>query len=248
MKLTEPQAGQWLDLPALSLYRGRTLVVRKPLLLSDPLNIILLVAAVMIFWKLKSVLGERTGTERPPTVAPTKPQPDLRVIENPEYIPPNPVWQGHAEEGSDLAKVLEAISKKDRDFSVTSFIAGAKSAHEMILEAFAKGDKAALKHLLSKPVFESFVAVIDQNQKLGQSKIFQFVGALSTILETATLEANRASISVKFVTEMINATVDKNGATLNGDAKTILEDTDLWTFERDLTSRDPNWILTATGE
>jgi predicted lipid-binding transport protein (Tim44 family) len=217
-------------------------------LLSDPLNIILLAAAVIIFWKLKSVLGQRTGMERPPAAAPAKPQPDLRVIENPEYIPPNPVWQGHADEGSDLAKALEAIGKLQRDFSVTSFIAGAKAAHEMILEAFAKGDKAELKTLLSKPVFESFVAVIDQNKKLGHVKVFQFVGALATSLETATLEGNKASISVKFVTEMINATLDKNGATIEGDAKAILEDTDLWTFERDLTSRDPNWILTATGE
>jgi predicted lipid-binding transport protein (Tim44 family) len=217
-------------------------------LLSDPLNIILLAAAVIIFWKLKSVLGQRTGMERPPAVAPAKQQPDLRVIENPEYIPPSPVWQGHAEEGSELAKTLEAIGKQHRDFSVTSFIAGAKAAHEMILEAFAKGNKAELKTLLSKPVFESFAAVVDQNQKLGHSKVFQFVGALATSLETATLEGSKASISVKFVTEMINATLDKNGATIEGDAKAILEDTDLWTFERDLTSRDPNWILTATGE
>ncbi len=217
-------------------------------MLSDPLNIILLAAAVIIFWKLKSVLGERTGTERPPYVPPTRPQPDLRVIENPEYIPPNPVWQGHAAEGSDMAKALESIGKQQKDFSVTSFIAGAKAAHEMILEAFAKGDKSGLKPLLSKAVFESFSSVINQNQKMGYSKVFQFVGALSTSLEAATLEGNRASISVKFVTEMINATLDKNGVTVNGDAKAILEDTDLWTFERDLTSRDPNWILTATGE
>lgn len=217
-------------------------------MLSDPLNIILLAAAVLIFWKLKSVLGQRTGLERPPVVAPSKPQPDLRVIENPEYMPPSPVWQGHAEEGSELAKVLEAISKQQRDFSVTSFIAGAKAAHEMILDAFSKGDKTALKPLLSKPVFESFAADIDQHKKLGQSKIFQFVGALSTHLEAATLEGSNASISVKFITETINATLDKNGATVNGDAKAIREDTDLWTFERDLTSRDPNWLLTATGE
>ncbi len=217
-------------------------------MLSDPLNIILLAAAVIIFWKLKSVLGQRTGLERPPVVTPTKPQPDLRVIENPEYIPPSPVWQGHAEEGSDLAKTLEAIGKQQRDFSVTGFIAGAKAAHEMILEAFAKGDKAALKPLLSKPVFESFSGVIDQNQKMGHSKVFQFVGAVSTNLESAIIDGSKASISINFVTEMINATIDKSGATVNGDAKAVLEDTDLWTFERDLTSRDPNWLLIATGE
>lgn len=217
-------------------------------MLSDPLNLILLVAALVIFWKLKTVLGQRTGLERPPIVAAVKPKPDLPVIENPEYIPPSPVWQGHAEEGSDLAIALEAISKLQKDFSVTSFVAGAKAAHEMILEAFSNGDKPTLKALLSKPVFENFAAVIDQNQKQAVTKIFKFVGAKSTTLQFASLDGNKASISVQFITEMINATIDKSGATIDGDEKAIREDTDRWTFERDLTSRDPNWKLTATGE
>jgi predicted lipid-binding transport protein (Tim44 family) len=214
----------------------------------DPLNIILIAAAVIIFWRLKSVLGQRTGLERPPIISMPKSPPDLKVIENPQIIPPSPVWQGHAEEGSDLARGLEAISNQQKDFDVTSFIAGAKSAHEMILEAYAKGDKATLKPLLAKPVFDSFVSVIDQDQKRGHSKVFQFVGVKSASLQSALLEGKRAVIVVQFVSEMINATLDKAGATLEGDPKFIAEVTDLWTFERDVTSRDPNWKLVATGD
>jgi predicted lipid-binding transport protein (Tim44 family) len=215
---------------------------------SDPLNIILIVAIIIIFLGFKSVLGKRTGLERPPLQPPTKPKPNLTVIENPEYMPPSPVWQGHADEGSELAKTLEAIAKQDKDFSVTSFIVGAKYAHEMILESFAKGDRATLKPLLSKSVFESFASVIEETKAQNHSKIFQFVGAKSTKIDNAILAGSIASISVKFESEMINATLDKDGKVISGDAKLIVDDIDLWTFERDLKSRDPNWQLTATGE
>jgi predicted lipid-binding transport protein (Tim44 family) len=214
----------------------------------DPLNIILIAAALIIFWKLKSVFGQRTGLERPPFVPAPKSQPDLRVIENPEYIPPSAVWQGHAEEGSPLAKGLEAIGKQQKDFDVTGFVAGAKNAHEMILEAFAKADKAALKPLLSKTVFDSFTMVIDEAKSKNQSKIFQYVGSKSAKIESASIEANRASVTVQFVSETISATLDKDGNTLDGDPKSVVETTDHWTFERDVTSSDPNWKLVATDD
>jgi predicted lipid-binding transport protein (Tim44 family) len=215
---------------------------------SDPLNLILMAAIAVIFWRFRSVLGQRTGLERPPFTPPAKPKPNLTVIENPEFIPPSPVWQGHADEGSELAKKLEAIAKQDKEFSVTSFIVGAKYAHEMILESFAKGDRATLKPLLSKSVFDSFASVIEDNKTQNRSKIFQFVGSKSTKIENANIAGSKASISVKFESEIINATLDKDGKTISGDDKLIIDDIDLWTFERDLKSRDPNWLLTATGE
>jgi predicted lipid-binding transport protein (Tim44 family) len=221
---------------------------RTTALLSDPINIILLAAAVIIFWKLKSVLGQRTGVERPPFQTPVKPQPNLRVIENPEFIPPSPVWQGHAEENSDLAKGLDAIAKQQKDFSVTAFMAGAKGAHEMILEAYAKGDKAALKPLLSKNVYENFLQYIEDAKKKGQNKVFQFVGLKSAKIKSATLEGTRAAIAVLFISETISALVDKDGSTVEGDAKSVVETTDYWTFERDLTSSDPNWKLVAADD
>jgi predicted lipid-binding transport protein (Tim44 family) len=216
--------------------------------LSDPVNIILIAAALIIFWKLKSVLGQRTGFERPPMQAPAKPQPNLRVIENPEYIPPDPVWQGHAVENSELAKGLEAISKTQKDFSVTEFMVGAQAAHEMILEAYAKGDKAALKPLLSKSVYESFGQYIDDAKKSGQNKVFQFVGLKSAKIQTATLDGNRAAVAVLFISETISALLDKNGKTVEGDSQSVTETTDFWTFERDLTSTNPNWKLVAADD
>jgi predicted lipid-binding transport protein (Tim44 family) len=214
----------------------------------DPLNIILIAAAVVIFWKLKSVLGQRTGVERPPFVPAAKPQPNLRVIENPEYIAPDPVWQGHAEEGSTLAAGLEAIGKQQKDFGVTSFMAGAKSAHEIILEAYAKGDRPNLKPLLSRTVYDNFSAFIDTATSKGQTKVFQFVGLKSAKIQSASVEGNRAAIGVLFVSEIISATLDKDGNTLDGDSKSVSETSDYWTFEKDLTSNDPNWKLIAVDD
>jgi predicted lipid-binding transport protein (Tim44 family) len=214
----------------------------------DPLNIILIAAALVIFWKLKSVLGQRTGFERPPFVPTAKPQPNLRVIENPEYIPPDPIWQGHAEQGSALASGLEAIAKQQKDFSVTTFMAGAKFAHEMILEAYAKGDRPALKPLLSKSVYDSFCVFMDDAKAKKQSKVFQFVGSKSAKIQSASVDGNDATIAVLFISETIQAIMDKDGKTLEGDSKSVTETTDYWTFERDLTSNDPNWKLVAADD
>jgi predicted lipid-binding transport protein (Tim44 family) len=249
MKPSEPQVRHRLGITEDCAYIDLEYLKQERCVLTfDPLNIILIAAAVLIFWRLKSVLGQRTGLERPPFVPPAKSPPDLRVVENPQIIPPSAVWQGIADDGSQLAKGLDAIANQQKDFNVTGFIAGAKSAYEMILEAFAKGDTASLKPLLAKPVYDSFAATIDESQKQKQSKVFQFVGMKSTTLKRATLENKRASITVQFVSEMISATLDKNGATVEGDAKTIAEVTDVWTFERDVTSRDPNWKLVSTDD
>lgn len=220
-------------------------------MLTDPFTIVLIAAAVVVFWKLKSVLGQRTGLERPPVDVSdqnVKSPPNLRVIENPEVLPQVPLWEGVAEPGSDVAKGLEKIGEQQRDFDAAGFIVGAEAAHEMILEAFSKGDKVRLKPLLAKPVYDDFVTVIDQNQKQGLSKVFQFVGAKSTTLKAADLEASRASLTVEFVSELISATLDKSGATVEGDSKAVVEVTDLWTFDRDITSRDPNWKLTVIAD
>lgn len=215
----------------------------------DPLIVVLTAAAVFIFWRLKSVLGQRTGLERPPLMPLLKPEDSGKVVELfAKEIPIQPIWQGYAAEGSSLAKGLEMIAAAQKDFNVPEFVAGAKSAYEMILSAFAKGDKIALKPLLTKAAFESFSTVIDQHKANGESKIFQFVGLKSSKLDTATLENNRAAIEVFFQGEIISATLDKSGSLIAGDTKSVVSTEETWTFERDVTSRDPNWKLVATRD
>jgi predicted lipid-binding transport protein (Tim44 family) len=215
----------------------------------DPLIVVLTAVAVVIFWRLKSVLGQRTGLERPPVVPIAHPEPSAKVIDHKATpVPSQPVWQGYATEGSSLAFALEKIAGAQPDFTVPEFLKGAKVAYELVLTAFAKGDKATLKNLLNKQALDSFSAVIDQHKARGETKLFQFVGVNSAKLVAAKLEGNRASVEVLFSSQMINATLDKAGATIFGDGKTIVSADESWTFERDVTSRDPNWKLVATSD
>ncbi len=222
----------------------------------DPLNIILLAVAVIIFWRLKVALGQRTGTEKPPLdlgrVKETARPDGDNVIQMPgqrsapESI--EPVWKGHAAEGSETAKGLEAIVAVAKGFNTAQFMSGAKSAYEMILEAFAAGDRQALKPLLSKEVYESFAAAMDERAKLGQTMVFQFVGVKSADLDRAGLQGKRAQLTVRFRSDMISALNNKDGTIAEGDPKAVQDVSDLWTFERDTSSKDPNWKLVATDD
>jgi predicted lipid-binding transport protein (Tim44 family) len=229
----------------------------------DPLNLILLAVALIVFWRLRSVLGERTGNERPPfdPYARTRNAPtsaDGKVLKFPdeakkpqagaadEAEPVAEAWEGYAAEGSATAHGLSQIAKADRNFNTKAFVDGAKMAYEMIVEAFAKGDKAALKPLLSREVMEGFAAEIDERARNGLRLDTKFVGINNAEVSAADLQGRRASITMRFVSQMITATFDKAGKVVDGDAKAIREVIDIWTFERDVTSRDPNWKLVAT--
>ncbi|HUR43898.1 MAG TPA: Tim44/TimA family putative adaptor protein [Aestuariivirga sp.] len=233
--------------------------------LFDPFNLLLLGIALLVFWRLRSVLGSRTGNERPPfdpyaarksetPLAPEKAsgtvlrfpkgegaEPSLGAAE-----PPLPVWMGYAPEGTPLAIALAQLAEADPNFTPKSFVEGAKLAYEMIVEAFAKADKAALKDLLSKEVFDGFVAAMDARAAAGQTVDTRFVGIDKAELKAIELVGKRASITIKFVSEIISVTRAKDGAIVEGDPKEIREITDVWTFERDIASRDPNWKLSAT--
>src|SRR5439155_4268588 len=232
----------------------------------DPLNLLILAVAVVIFLRLRSVLGKRTGSERQPFVpdagrpaearttgdeAPanvvTLPQASRTAGKDMAGAPlPEPIWKGVAEEGSALARGLEKLAVGDNQFSVGAFLDGAKIAYEMIVTAFAQGDRAALKNLLSRDVFDSFSRAIDQREKASETLEQKFVSIDKAELVAADLRGRKATLTVRFVSEMISATRNKAGEVIDGDPKQIRENTEMWTFERDVGSRDPNWKLVAT--
>ena len=231
----------------------------------DPLNILLLAVALVVFWRLRSVLGTRTGNERPPVdpaagraeerqKEPSKTGTVLRFPQDAETgqrqtgddEPVPPAWTGFAESGSALAAALEQIIARDAAFTPRAFVEGAKQAYEMIIESFAKGDKPALKNLLSKDVFDGFAAAIDAREAAGQRIDQRFVGISAARFNSASLIGGRATITIEFVSELISATLSKAGDVIDGDLKQIREVTDVWTFERDVASRNPNWKLVAT--
>lgn len=236
----------------------------------DPLNLLILAIAVVIFFRLRSVLGRRTGNERPPFdpfAARRRNNNDNGKAGRPEEAsgnvialprdrtaeakpadaePAAPIWTGFAEEGSGLATGLERIAAADREFSPATFIAGAKVAYEMVVAAFAQGDKPTLKNLLSREVYDGFASAIDNREKAGEKIDSRFVGIDKADLVSADLSGRKALVTVKFVSELISATTNRAGDVIDGDPKQIREITDVWTFERDTGSRDPNWKLVAT--
>lgn len=258
MKHDEPQVSLDLVKPAIICHLGNTQIcaymtpiyVERNLSLSiDPLIVVLMAAAVIIFWRLKSVLGQRTGLERPPLVPIAHPDSTAKIIDlKPNPKPNTPIWQGYADEGSELAKGLEDIATAQKDFNLPEFLGGAKAAYELILSAFAKGDKPALKPLLAKPVMDSFAAAIDSHKSKGETKVFKFVGFNSTKLMSAVIDGKRAIIEVLFESEMINATLNSAGETSDGDTNAIVKSAETWTFERNIISSDPNWKLMATSD
>ncbi len=227
----------------------------------DPFNIILLVIAVVVIFRLRSVLGTRTGHERrydpfSPSSTSESEQRDDNVIPLPghedqldkgdDQAQIEPVWTGYAEEGSDLANGLQQIAEADRQFSPGEFLEGAKIAYEMVVTAFAESDKKSLKSLLTGDVYKGFAGAIDQRAADGETLDYKFVGIENAALVAGSLVRRKANVTVKFVSEMISATRDATGAVIEGDPKQIREVTDVWTFERDVSSRDPNWKLAAT--
>jgi predicted lipid-binding transport protein (Tim44 family) len=223
----------------------------------DPVNLLLAGIAVFIFWRLRSVLGTRTGNEKsaadiflPPKKNASSQaeadRPSLRDQDAADVVAAKPVWTDVAPEGSSLALNLEEIRKSDPSFDPKAFLVGAKAAYEMIVEAFSKGDKAALKPLLSPEVLDGFSKAIDARVKDGQKLDFRFIGFEQSQIKSANLLGTTATIDVKFITQIVSATYDKAGAMIEGDPKEVREVVDLWSFERDTSQRNPNWRVVAT--
>jgi predicted lipid-binding transport protein (Tim44 family) len=230
----------------------------------DIYTIIFLALAVFIFLRLRNVLGQRTGSERPPfdRAARNAVQgaPDSNVVPIPgkvldqaplaptaEVTPPSDRWKGLAEPGTALAQGLDAIVAQDSSFDPRHFISGARGAYEMIVLAFANGDRRALRDLLSSEVYDSFDSVIKDRERHEQKTETRFVSIDKAELVGADLRDRTAQLTIRFVSQMISVTRDKAGTIVDGNPDKVADITDVWTFARDTTSRDPNWKLVGTG-
>jgi predicted lipid-binding transport protein (Tim44 family) len=230
----------------------------------DIYTIIFLALAVFIFLRLRNVLGQRTGSERPPFDRAARntvqgaadnnvvPIPGKVIDQAPlaptaEVTPPTDRWKGLAEPGSVLAQGLDSIFARDSSFDPKHFLSGARGAYEMIVLAFANGDRRALRDLLSSEVLDSFETVMRDREKHEQKTETRFVSIDKAELVGAEMRDRMAQLAVKFVSQMISVTRDKSGTIVDGNPDKVADITDVWTFARDSTSRDPNWKLVGTG-
>jgi predicted lipid-binding transport protein (Tim44 family) len=228
----------------------------------DIYTIIFLALAVFIFLRLRSVLGQRTGRERPP-YDPYSPRDAMRGATNDNVVTlpgragdtaqkpvetadPAERWKGIAETGSALAAGLDSIAQEDKTFDVKHFIAGARAAYEMIVLAYAEGDRRTLKNLLAREVYEGFEAAIKERETKGETVESRFVAIDKSDIAGVELRGRTAQITVRFVSQLISVTRNKAGNAIEGNPDKVTDVTDVWTFARDLSSRDPNWKLVAT--
>jgi len=230
-------------------------------------TLIVIGLAIVILFRLRSVLGTRTGNERPPvdrgkpadiakapkgddTVIPMRPRPaepatgddDRRARKLAAEIE----QLSHGDTA--VADGLKAIADADPSFGPRSFLEGAKSAYEMIVTAFAQGDRATLKNLLEKDVFDGFAGAISAREAAGQKVDFTFVGLPRIEIAEADLDRRQAQVTVRFTAEIVSATRDKDGTLVEGNADQVQTIADEWTFARNPKSRDPNWKLVATNQ
>lgn len=211
------------------------------------LDIILLaMIAGFIALRLRSVLGRRTGHEAPPRPLPLDGASDRRA---PESLKPGALPPPAAPPSRPLDPVQAGIAdirSLDPGFEPEEFTAGAKAAYEMIVLAYAKGDKEVLRPLLGANAFASFAQGIDERRAAGRVQETTLDALRRAEITSAALKGQEAEITVRFVADLINATRDAEGRIVAGNPNAAEEVSDLWTFSRDLRSQDPNWMLIAT--
>jgi predicted lipid-binding transport protein (Tim44 family) len=232
-------------------------------------TLIVIGVAIVILFRLRSVLGTRTGNERPP-IQPRAGRPETAAADRGEegtVVPIRPAAEpasvadaerrarrlaseieqfSHGEAG--VATGLRAIADSDPAFSPKSFLEGAKAAYEMIVTAFAQGDRKTLKQLLERDVYEGFEKAIAEREAAGRKVDFTFVGLPGIEISEAEVEKRAAFVTVRFKAEVVSATRDAEGTLIEGNADQVRTIADEWTFSRGTRSRDPNWKLVATNQ
>jgi predicted lipid-binding transport protein (Tim44 family) len=230
--------------------------------MSDQVLDIILFAMVagFLILRLRSVLGRRTGTERPPETRnrlgrgfPTDNVVSLPDRNKPSAADPReddhpmePVAERPAGPVHTLQSGLAEIAAADPSFNPDGFLSGARSAFDYIVSAFAAGDTATLRPLLSDEVYDGFAEAIRQRMAAKETLESRIVRLDSADLVDATLQGRTAAITIKFISQQINVTRDADGKVIDGDPERPLERTDIWTFSRNVRAQNPNWVLVAT--
>ena len=240
----------------------------------DLITLIALIVAVAAILKLRSVLGHRSDEDEQRVERLKKREAGQRaaaetasadVITMPrrdrDSLQPAPAVEAPANNAEARIKAFSVvdpsitnglleIANLDTSLDPESFLTGAGRAYEMIVSAFAEGNRKALKDLLSREVYEGFVAAIGEREVRGETVEQQFVGIKKADLVEAELKNGVAFLTVRFISELISAIKDKAGEVVSGDTQTIKSVTDIWTFSRDVSTAkartNPNWKLVAT--
>ena len=222
----------------------------------DLATVIFAIVALFVAFKLRSVLGTRSDNDRPPAGglmaqlrrAPGAPVGPAPAGQTSAVVVPMPApadrWKSVAE--PDAWSGLDALAAADPSFAAPDFLAGARSAYEMVVHAFAAGDTGTLRGLMAPEAFANFDNAMRARAAAGQTMTTTVISIDNSRIVAAQLAGTTEQVGVRFVAKLNSVTHDKAGEVVDGSATEVAEHIDLWTFARDVRSRDPNWMLTAT--
>jgi len=215
------------------------------------LTVIVILALVALFvgLRLYSVLGERTGHEQQPILKPA--DPDTRVeprVSQPSITTPSPADAGDMAFVPTAGPGVRAILAADPAFDVARFLEGAKAAYRMILEAFWKGDLDEVRSHIDDHVYETFGSAVEQRKKDGLVLDNRLVVIEQAVIAEATVDRSVAVLTVRFEADIAAVTRNAESEVVAGSLSDAVQTRDLWTFRRDLSTRDPNWVLIETDE
>jgi predicted lipid-binding transport protein (Tim44 family) len=211
--------------------------------------VILALVALFIGLRLYSVLGERTGHEQQPILKPA--DSDARVearVPQPAAVAPTPADSGDMAYIPTAGPGVRAILAADPTFDVGRFLEGAKGAYQLILESFWRGDIDAIRSHVDPHVYETFAGAIEQRKKDGFTLDNRIVAIEQAVISEASIERSVAIVTVRFEADIAAVTRNAEGQVVAGSLSDAVQTRDLWTFRRDTSSRDPNWLLIETDE
>ena len=211
--------------------------------------LILFAIAAFVLFRLKSVIGTRTGYEAPPDYL-TRDRAAKTAKSDPAQDEPEDTAGLGRPAPEPVKAALAAMREAEPTFSLGVFLDGARGAYEMILMAYEAGDRKTLSGLLDVDVYKAFESVIAERAASGLKVDSRFIGVRDLRLENATFDpaTGDAELTLRFVGELITSVHDSEGRVVEGDPNEVRRQTDVWTFARRMGARDPNWRLSATGE
>ncbi len=219
--------------------------------------------AAFIVLRLRSVLGRRTGNERRrpnPVAHKSRDREESKrgdnVIELPDHAAERPDADFEAAEAVESAEAAESddpvaagvtqIRIADDNFDRQEFIGGARAAFEMIVQAFAAGDVKTLRNMLNDEVYDRFSGAVNEREKTEEELKTTLIGIKTADIIEARVDGRTAFVTVKFISEQVNVTHNKDGAVVDGDPNHVAQVVDIWTFAHNTRARDPNWTLVET--
>jgi predicted lipid-binding transport protein (Tim44 family) len=212
--------------------------------------VILALVALFIGLRLYSVLGERTGHEQQqPIFKPA--DPDALVeprVAQPSMTPPSATDAGGMAYLPPAGPGVRAILAADPNFDVAHFLEGAKAAYRMILESYWKGELETMKPHVDGHVLEAFSGAVAEREKEGLKLDNRLVAVEQAVISEAALEGTVATVTVRFEADIAAVTRNKEGDVVAGSLSDAIQTRDLWTFRRDITAGNPNWLLVETDE